>query len=143
MYLSIVLFVLLGNLSCGQSSASKKEPPKPLIAEIRFQSEKIDLGIADGKKNITADFKFSNTGNIPLDIIELKGNCHCVQGTMPGKPIAPGDSSVIHITFDPAGVTGQYQRTLMVRSNAKRDSVELYLTGEIHRDPKEVVKKVH
>lgn len=138
-----ILFFLLINLGCGETSAPKKETPKPQIAEIKFQSERIDAGIVDGKTNINVDFKFSNTGNIPLVIEEVRGHCHCVQGTKPEKPIEPGDSSVISVSFDPVGVSGTNQRALTVRSNATRDSVTLYITADIKRVPKEKIKKSH
>ena len=141
--LPIVLFVMLINLSCGEAGTPKKEIPKPQIAEIKFQNERIDVGIINGKTNANTDFKFSNTGNIPLVISEVKGNCHCVQGKWPEKPIAPGDSSIISVSFDPVGVAGSFQRTLMVQSNATRPSIELYITGDIQRDPKEILKKTH
>ena len=139
--LYIILFVLLTNFSCGEAGSAKKETPKS--AEIKFQNERIDIGVIDGKSNAIVDFKFSNTGNIPLTIIEAKGNCHCVQAKAPEKAIEPGDSSVIRVSFDPEGVSTLFQRTVMVRSNATRDSVELYITGEVKRDPKEVIKKIH
>ena len=139
--LYIILFVLLTNFSCGEAGSAKKETPKN--AEIKFQNERIDIGVIDGKSNAIVDFKFSNTGNIPLSIIEARGNCHCVQAKAPEKPIEPGDSSVISISFDPEGVSTAFQRTVMVRSNATRDSVELYITGEVKRDPKEIIKKTH
>lgn len=141
--LSVILFFLLINLSCRENETAKKEPPKPQIAEIKFQSERIDAGIVDGKTNVNTDFKFYNTGTIPLVINEVRGNCHCVQGTKPEKPIEPGDSSVISVSFDPVGISGTYQRTLTVRSNATTDSVQLYITGDIQRDPKEKIKKSH
>ena len=139
--LYFILFVLLTNFSCGEAGSAKKETPKN--AEIKFQNERIDIGVIDGKSNAIVDFKFSNTGNIPLTIIEAKGNCHCVQAKAPEKAIEPGDSSVISVSFDPEGVSTLFQRTVMVRSNATRDSVQLYITGEVKRDPKEVIKKTH
>ena len=139
--LYIILFVLLTNFSCGEAGSAKKDTPKS--AEIKFQNERIDIGVIDGKSNAIVDFKFANTGNIPLTIIEAKGNCHCVQAKAPDKAIEPGDSSVISVSFDPEGVSTLFQRTVMVRSNATRDSVELYITGEVKRDPKEVIKKTH
>ena len=142
-HLFIPLFLLLGNLSCDQASVAKKEAPKPQVAELKFQSEKLEAGISDGKTNVNIDFKFTNTGTIPLVINEVRGNCHCVQGTKPDKPIAPGDSSVISVSFDPVGVSGTYMRTLMVQSNATRPSIELYVMGDIQRDPKEKVVKTH
>jgi hypothetical protein len=136
-----ILFVLLSNFSCSEAGSAKKETPKN--AEIKFQNERIDIGVIDGKSNANFVFKFKNTGNIPLVITEARGNCHCVQGKAPEKPIEPGDSSVISVSFDPTGVSGNFQRTVMVVSNATRDSVELYMTGDIQRDPKEVIKKTH
>ena len=136
-----ILFVLLSNFSCSEAGSAKKETPKN--AEIKFQNERIDIGIIDGKSNATVDFKFYNVGNIPLTIIEARGNCHCVQAKAPEKAIEPGDSSIISVSFDPAGVSTDFQRTVMVRSNATRDSVELYITGDVKRDPKEVIKKTH
>src|SRR6188768_1913036 len=141
--LYFILFALLYNFSCGQADSGKKEVPKKEFAEIKFQNERIDIGIIDGKSNAIVDFKFSNTGNIPLTIIEAKGNCHCVQARAPEKAIEPGDSSVISVSFDPTGVTTDFQRTVMIRSNATRDSVVLYFTGDIKRDPKEEIKKTH
>ncbi|HET9744941.1 MAG TPA: DUF1573 domain-containing protein [Chitinophagaceae bacterium] len=139
--LFLVLFFLLINLSCGEKDTAKEEPPKPQIAVIKFQSESIDAGIVDGKTNVNVDFKFINTGTIPLVINEVRGNCHCVQGTKPEKPVAPGDSSVITVSFDPVGISGTYQRTMTVHSNATQPEVRLYVTGDIHRDPKEKTKK--
>lgn len=139
--LYFILFVLITNFSCGEAGSAKKETPKS--AEIKFQNERIDIGVIDGKSNPNIDFKFSNTGNIPLSIIEARGNCHCVQAKAPEKAIEPGDSSVISVSFDPEGVSTLFQRTVMVRSNATRDSVQLYITGEVKRDPKEVIKKTH
>ena len=141
--LYFILFALLSNFSCGEAGSAKNETPKKEFAEIKFQSERINIGVIDGKTNANVDFKFSNAGNIPLTIIEARGNCHCVQAKAPEKAIEPGDSSVISISFDPEGVSTSFQRTVMIRSNATRDSVELYITGEVKRDPKEIIKKTH
>lgn len=134
--LYLLMFSLVFNFSCGEASSTKKQIPKSNVAEIKFESEKIEVGVSDGKTNVTTDFKFWNVGGVPLTIIEAKGNCHCVQGKFSEKAIEPGDSSVINVSFDPTGVTGLFVRTMMIRSNATRPAVELTITGEIKRDAK-------
>lgn len=134
--LYFILFILLSNFSCGEAKTPDKDTPENKSAEIRFENEKIDIGIINGKTNANLDFKFSNTGNIPLIITEAKGNCHCVQGKWPEKAIEPGDSSVISVSFDPIGVSGLFQRTIMIHSNATRPAIELTITGDIQRDGK-------
>jgi hypothetical protein len=134
--LSFVLFLLIYNYGCGEASSAKKAAtPLNDSAEIKFVSELINIGLIEPNKNANQDFKFFNGGKTPLTISEAKGNCHCVQAKWPDKPIASGDSSVISISFDPTGVTGLFQRTVMVNSNATRPAVELTITGEIKADP--------
>lgn len=133
--ISLYFFLLVLNFSCGEAGSIKKETPKSDFAEIKFENEKIDIGVIDGKTNANQDFKFKNTGGIPLLITEAKGSCHCVQGKWPDKPIEPGDSSIISVSFDPVGVTGLFIRTIMIHSNATRPAVELTLSGEIKREP--------
>ena len=133
--LYFILFALLSNFNCGEVGSTTKDAPKNNFAEIKFENERIDIGVIDGKTNANQDFKFSNAGNILLVITEAKGNCHCVQAKWREK-VEPGDSSIISVSFDPVGVTGLFQRTVMVQSNATRAAVELTITGEIKRDAK-------
>lgn len=134
--LYFTLLALLPNINCGEATPAKKAAPVNNVAEIKFKSEIINIGTIDGSTNANQDFSFSNTGNAPLTITEAKGNCHCVQAKWPDKAVQPGDSSVISVSFDPVGVSGLFQRTIMVNSNATRPAVELTITGEIKRNPK-------
>ena len=131
-----VLVIILSNIKCGQASSANKVTPEKKFAEIKFQNEKADIGVIDGGDIANYDFKFSNAGNTPLSITEVKGNCHCVQGKWPKKNIEPGDSSVISVSFDPQGVTGLFIRTLTVQSNGTRPAIELTISGEIKANPK-------
>jgi Protein of unknown function (DUF1573) len=133
--LYFTLLVLLSNIHCGEAKTAKKETAVTNVAEIRFRSETINIGVIDGTTNANQDFSFTNTGNAPLTITEARGSCHCVQAKWPDKPIQPGDSAVISVSFDPIGVSGLFIRTLKVQSNATRPSIELSLTGDIKRDP--------
>ena len=134
--LCFIFLVSLLNIKCGEASPVKEPAPAIKFAELKFKNEKAELGIIDGNAIANYDFSFANTGNAPLTITEVKGNCHCVQGKWPEKSIEPGDSSVINVSFDPKGVTGLFIRTLMVQSNATKQAIELVISGEIKADPK-------
>ena len=133
--LYFLFFVFLYNISCSEAGSTKKQTPKRNVAEIKFENEKIETGVSDGKTSVITDFKFWNTGDTALLITEARGNCHCVQGKFSEKGIEPGDSSVISVSFDPAGVNSLFIRTIMIHSNATRPAVELTISGEIKRDP--------
>ena len=128
----LLIVIATATIGCGNNDASeKKVTPENSFAEISFRSESAELGQIPFKQHANHDFVFSNTGNSPLTIKEVRGNCHCVQGKWPDQPINPGDSAIINVSFDPEELTGNFIRTLTVRSNAKRDSVELKISGEI------------
>ena len=129
--LFIALFFPLATISYGQSATLKKTTAAGSFAEIKFENQNADLGTIRGDSTAFYNFKFSNTGNRPLLITEVKGSCYCVQGKWPKQSIAPGKSSVINISFGPQGVKGRFIRTLTVRSNGKQPAVELMLSGDI------------
>lgn len=129
--LCFTLLVFLSNINCGQATSTKKTIPTESFAEIKFEKENIEIGKIEAKKMASLEYKFYNIGNIPLTITNAKGACYCVKPKWTEQSIAPGDSSVITVTFDPEDVTGFFQRALTVQSNAKRKTVELLFTGEI------------
>lgn len=129
---SLSILISASFISCDDNQASaKKKAEGDTIPQISFRYETAELGQGPFKTHANHDFVFSNTGSAPLKIIEVRGSCHCVQGKWPEHPINPGDSGIISVSFDPEEVVGRYIRTLFVRSNAKRDSVQLTISGEI------------
>jgi hypothetical protein len=134
MKFTCVLSILISAsfISCDNNQASaKKTADGDTIPQISFRYETAELGQVPFKTHANHDFVFINTGGVPLTIKEVRGSCHCVQGKWPDHPINPGDSGIISVSFDPEEVVGRYIRTLFVRSNAKRDSVQLTISGEI------------
>lgn len=102
-------------------------------AAIEFESITHDFGVIkadDGK--VTCQYKFTNTGNAPLAIIEVtNGGCGCTKPSYPQQPIAPGASGTITITFDPKAYRGEISRTVRVTTNGKPKRVRLNFKADI------------
>ena len=67
------------------------------------------------------DFLFSNSGNKPLLIQDIKVSCSCTKFNYQEKEILPGESSEIHILFNTENKYGWQDRKLIVFSNAKNN----------------------
>ncbi len=65
------------------------------------------------------DFLFTNSGNEPLFIQNIKVSCSCTKFTFPKSEIKPGGSSQIHISFDTHKKHAWQDRKLIIFSNAK------------------------
>ncbi|HYG52420.1 MAG TPA: DUF1573 domain-containing protein [Flavobacteriales bacterium] len=82
------------------------------------------------------DYEFTNTGDQPLVISEIKVACSCTKYEFPKEPIMPGQKSVIKLTFDTKSVYGLQDRTLDVYSNAKKNPFKLRFKVNVMEEKK-------
>jgi len=74
---------------------------------------------------VTYTYEFTNSGNQPLVISDIKVECPCTKFEFPKEPIRPGEKGQIKMSFDTKGKIGFQDRTLDVYSNAKKNPVKL------------------
>ena len=92
-----------------------------------------DFGrIAQGKP-VTAEFTFTNTGELPLLINNAKGSCGCTGVEYPKAGIMPGHSGLIKATFNAAAV-GAFNKSVTVESNAEGGATVLFVKGEVLKE---------
>ena len=108
-------------------------------ANIEFKTETIDYGqIAKGSDGLRV-FEFTNTGNEPLIISDVKSSCGCTVPEKPKGPIQPGETSAIKVKYDTKRV-GKIRKTITVYSNASEPIKALKIKGEVLSD-KSVLEK--
>lgn len=86
--------------------------------------------ITDGQK-VETSYRFKNTGDKPLVIIDAKADCGCTVPQRPEKPIMPGQTGFIKVVFDSKGKVGSTHKAITVISNANPEFPPLMLTGEV------------
>ena len=130
-YLIIPILIIVQHFTGCSGNSGANNVPVEKYAEIKFESDSINVGVIEAKKIATLEYHFSNTGNIPLKVTYSQGACFCVQPKWPEDSIPPGGKGVLNVSFDPEDVTGNFIRTLYVVSNSKRDTVGLMFYGDI------------
>lgn len=109
-------------------------------AKISFKEDTVDYGnIAKGSDGVRV-FEFTNTGDAPLIISDVKSSCGCTVPKKPDGPIAPGASSTIQVKYDTNRV-GPIRKTVTVYSNASEPMVALKIKGEVLGDTASVLEK--
>lgn len=109
-------------------------------AEITFKEETIDYGTITRGDDGLRVFEFTNTGDAPLIISNVRSSCGCTIPKKPDGPIAPGESSTIEVKYDTNRV-GPIRRTITVLSNASQSMVPLKITGTVKTAPSSVLEK--
>jgi len=102
---------------------------------LTFQESLKELSPDPNESKVSADFKFTNKGDKPINIVRFDGGCSCVSVQVSdGKRIyAPGESGVIRANFDMGTFSGTVDKV-----------VSLWVEGDPDDAPSEkVTLRVH
>ncbi|WP_040278360.1 DUF1573 domain-containing protein [Psychroserpens damuponensis] len=98
------------------------------VAKIEFKTDVIDYGTIEKGSDGVRIFEFTNTGNAPLIISNVKSTCGCTVPKKPKGPILPGETGEIEVKYDTKRVN-PIRKTITVTSNAETPTVALKIKG--------------
>ena len=86
--------------------------------EMSFEEMEYDFGTVKEGDQVKHVFKFKNTGDQNLILINVKGSCGCtVPEDWPKHPIAPGETGEISVNFDSQGRVGNVKKSVRIEAN--------------------------
>ena len=111
-------------------SIVNSESSAPKMAVFEWQSLTHDFGALEQNKPASHKFQFTNTGEAPLIITEVKGSCGCTVTEYSKEPIAPGESGFVKATYN-AKKTGVFNKTVRVTANVEGGPETLTIKGKV------------
>ena len=147
----IYLFVItLVFTSCGDDPFSKVKTENVEQAAVRdntpskfpvmtFDKKVHDFGtIMDGEAQETV-FSYTNTGEAPLVITEIKSTCGCtVPQDWSRAPLLPGESSQFTVKFNGKGAN-KVSKTITLTTNTENGREQVRISAFIKPDPNATV----
>ncbi|WP_075340669.1 DUF1573 domain-containing protein [Tenacibaculum agarivorans] len=101
--------------------------------EFKFEKDVINYGkITQGSEGKRV-FEFTNVGDAPLIIKDIKSTCGCTVPSKPEKPIMPGEKGQIEVSYDTKRLGG-FSKAITVYSNAKEERKMLKIKGYITKE---------
>ncbi|MDG5489930.1 DUF1573 domain-containing protein [Psychroserpens sp. SPM9] len=100
------------------------------VAVITFKTEVVDYGTIIQNSDGTRAFTFTNTGDAPLLITNVKTSCGCTVPSYSKTPIQPGEQGELKIKYDTKKL-GAFTKTITVTSNAEGGNKILKIKGNI------------
>jgi len=98
--------------------------------EFKFEKETINYGKIKQASEGLRVFEFTNVGEAPLIIKEIKSSCDCTIPKKPEKPIMPGEKGQIEVAYDTKR-PGGFSKAITIFSNAKTERKTLKIKGYI------------
>ncbi|MDE6383551.1 MAG: DUF1573 domain-containing protein [Paramuribaculum sp.] len=119
------MYILAGVLLCAVSSLSAEVTVNWLNPVHNFGAFKEELG------PVTCTFLGVNTGTDSLVVLDARANCGCTRPTYSRKPVAPGDTVEISVSYHPNGRPGRFDKHVRVTTNATDSPATLHVKGTV------------
>lgn len=104
----------------------------PAQARIHWLETAHNFGAFDEDQGpVTCQMKYVNTGDEPLVIIAARASCGCTSPRFETTALAPGDTSSITVTYDPAGRPGRFSKKITIDSNTEPQRSSLTISGVV------------
>lgn len=101
------------------------------VPAIKFENTEHDFGKILQGEQVSYTFKFKNTGNAPLIISSIEKTCGCTTPDFSSKPIKPGESGKITVTYDSKGHKGFQNKRLIVKANTNPSETILRIKAQV------------
>ncbi|AFL79833.1 Protein of unknown function (DUF1573) [Aequorivita sublithincola DSM 14238] len=106
------------------ATAEARDAESGKFAAITFEESQFDFGTIDQGTNVEHVFKFKNTGDAPLMIVNAKSSCGCTIPEYTKEPVAPGATGDMLVKFNGSG-QNQVSKTVTLTTNTKEGTETL------------------
>lgn len=94
----------------------------------------VDVGEVSGDSVVIGNLILYNKGSVTVEILKIFTDCRCTVASYTDRPIAPGDSSIVTVKFDPKGYKYyRFRNRFRIRSTASNSYLSAFLTGTIKK----------
>ncbi|BAO74877.1 DUF1573 domain-containing protein [Winogradskyella sp. PG-2] len=127
--INIVILLVLA-LSFFNAAPTEFDKSNSKVAIIKFKTQVVDYGTIIQNSEGTSLFTFTNKGDAPLLITNVKTICGCTVPSYSKTPILPGETGQLNIKYDTKRL-GAFTKTITVTSNAESGNKILKIKGNI------------
>lgn len=103
-----------------------------VAAQVKWLETRHNFGaFAEEVGPVECRFHFVNTSDEPISIVSARASCGCATPKFSRGTIAPGDTSYITVTYDPAARPGHFVKTVSVDFSVDVPRTKLYIEGTV------------
>lgn len=116
------------------TAAAQRDANATKFPKIEFSETEHDFGDIEKGKQVETVFTYTNTGNAPLVITDIRSSCGCtIPQDWSREPLAPGKTGKFTVTYNGAG-PNKVTKTITVTSNTEAGTDTVKITAFV-KDP--------
>lgn len=116
--------------ACSQTTASNSDNGDDQSAKIEFEKVEHDYGTIPVGGDGAYEFVFTNEGEEPLVLSNVRSSCGCTVPKWPKEPIMKGEQATIKVQYDTKKI-GSFSKSVTVYSNSSNNPVVLRIKGKV------------
>jgi hypothetical protein len=114
------------------TAATPAKTPLKEGPQMEFKFTEHNFGELPEGPKASVDFVFTNTGNKPLILTDVKASCGCTTPDWPKEPILPGQTSKIKVEYNTQGRPGEFTKSITITSNIDDGQPRMiYIKGKV------------
>lgn len=113
------------------AAAADRDAEAGKFPKITFEQSQHDFGTIDKGTRVEHLFKFKNTGDAPLMIVDAKSSCGCTVPEWTKEAIAPGNEGQLLVKFDGSG-QNQVSKTITLTTNTEAGTESLVIKAFVN-----------
>jgi len=123
--ITFILLTMVLSISCMMAQQNKG-------GKAKFTKTVHDFGkIAEEVGTATCEFEFTNTGDVPVLIQDIRTSCGCTTPSYTKDPILPGKKGIIKVSYSTTGRVGSFEKRVTVFTNEADMVYTLTIKGEV------------
>lgn len=121
LYIKVCIIILFINLY-----------PTQINSQVVFNVKDKNLGTINQNGDIhLIEYSFINNTNKPIAISHIATSCGCAIPSYDKKPIMPGKTGKISVSFNPVGIKGFFNKQITVYFSSQTTPVKLSFRGDM------------
>lgn len=117
------------------AAAAERDAASSEFPVISFEETEHDFGTIVNGTPVETKFKYTNTGDSPLVVSNIKSTCGCtVPSDWRKEPLAPGESAEFTVKFNGKG-NNQVSKSITLTTNTEKGSEVVKIKAFIEPDP--------
>lgn len=100
-------------------NAMAEENAPKVFAQFNFEETEYDFGPINHGDVVEHVFPFTNTGEAPLVITDIRTTCGCTTPEYTKEPVQPGETGEITVRFNSRGKSGVINKRVTIYANTE------------------------
>ncbi len=117
------------------AEAAARDANSGKFPSIEFNETVHDFGTIPNGTPVSTVFKYTNKGESPLVVSDIKSTCGCTVPSDWTREVMPGQTGEFKVNFDGKGNGNQVSKTITLTTNTEKGSETVSIKAFVEADP--------